>query len=124
MTSRRGSEVVLEADGVSLPGDLTVPDGVVGLVVFAHGSGSSRHSSRNRYVAEVLQDAGLATLLFDLLTEAEATDRGNVFDIALLAGRLDAAARSAGDDEGTRNLQLGYFGASTGAAAALRSAAG
>src|SRR3954464_4081996 len=123
MRPRGRSEIVLKADGVRLPGDLTVPDDAVGLVVFAHGSGSSRHSSRNRYVAEVLQDAGLATLLFDLLTDTEAADRGNVFDIALLAERLDAAVRWVADDERMRNLPLGYFGASTGAAAALWSAA-
>ncbi len=123
MTARAGSGVVLEADDVRLPGTLTVPDGALGVVVFAHGSGSSRLSSRNRYVAEVLQEAGLATLLFDLLTDAEAADRGNVFDIALLARRLDAAARWAADQASTRELPLGYFGASTGAAAALWSAA-
>src|SRR4051794_4663402 len=98
MTSPVASEVVLGADGVRLPGTLTVPEDALGLVVFAHGSGSGRHSSRNRFVAEVLQDAGLATLLFDLLTEAEAADRNNVFDIALLARRLDSAADWAGDD--------------------------
>src|SRR5215218_6078811 len=104
-------EVVLEADGVRLPGELTIPVEAGGLVVFAHGSGSSRHSSRNRYVAEVLQAAGLATLLFDLLTEAEANDRDNVFDIALLARRLDAAARWTGRQAATRELPVGYFGA-------------
>jgi putative phosphoribosyl transferase len=123
MTPSPAVEVVLEADDVRLPGVLTVPDGAVGLVVFAHGSGSSRHSSRNRYVAEALGRARLATLLFDLLTEAEAADRSNVFDIALLARRLDAAARWARRHPQTSGLPLGYFGASTGAAAALRSAA-
>src|SRR3954471_12341390 len=123
MTTPGGSEVVLEADGVRLPGTLTVPEGALGVVAFAHGSGSSRHSSRNRYVAAVLQDAGLATLLFDLLTEAEAADRNNIFEIALLARRLDASARWAAADERTRNLPLGYFGASTGAAAGLGSPA-
>src|SRR3954451_12892432 len=123
MTTPGDSEVVLEADGVRLPGAVTVPEGALGLVVFAHGSGSSRHSSRNRYVAETLQHARLATLLFDLLTETEAADRGNVFDIALLARRLAVAADWAGEVEQTRDLPLGYFGASTGAAAALWSAA-
>src|SRR4051794_8732690 len=123
MTTPGDSEVVLEGDGVRLPGTVTVPEGALGLVVFAHGSGSSRHSSRNRYVAETLQHARLATLLFDLLTETEAADRGNVFDIALLARRLAVAADWAGEVEQTRDLPLGYFGASTGAAAALWSAA-
>jgi len=81
-------EVTVGPAGIPLPGTLTVPDGASSLVLFAHGSGSSRHSPRNRFVAEVLQQAGLATLLFDLLTEDEGRDRGNVFDIPLLASRL------------------------------------
>jgi pimeloyl-ACP methyl ester carboxylesterase len=90
-----------------------------GIVLFAHGSGSSRLSPRNLHVAGVLQQTGLATLLFDLLTEAEAEDRGNVFDIPLLAERLDSATDWAGTWPATRGLALGLFGASTGAAAAL-----
>ena len=95
-----------------------------GIVLFAHGSGSSRLSPRNSFVAEALQRAGLATLLFDLLTEREAADRANVFDIALLAERLDQAAGWVGGSAYVRGLPLGFFGASTGAAAALVAAAG
>ena len=123
MTFLRDDEIVVEAAGVAVGGRLTVPQQPRGIVVFAHGSGSSRHSPRNRYVAEVLQAARLATLLFDLLTEAEERDRSNVFDIGLLAARLvDVTTwlRSARDVAG---LQVGYFGASTGAGAALRAAA-
>ncbi len=114
---------------VSLPphggeGVLRLPAGAAqGLVVFAHGSGSSRLSPRNILVAETLQRAGLATLLFDLLTEREAMHRTNVFDIPLLADRLDQAASWAADSAAARGLPLGFFGASTGAAAALVAAA-
>ena len=94
-----------------------------GIVLFAHGSGSSRLSPRNTFVAEALQRAGLATLLFDLLTETEAASRANVFDIKLLAERLDQAATWVGDCAAGRRLPLGFFGASTGAAAALVAAA-
>jgi dienelactone hydrolase len=108
-------------------GDLAVPQGATGLVVFAHGSGSSRHSPRNRAVAEGLQKAGLATLLMDLLTDEEervdVVTREHRFDIELLARRLDAAVRWRADDADARDLPLGLFGASTGAAAALVSAA-
>ncbi|RFC77617.1 phosphoribosyltransferase family protein [Streptomyces sp. AcE210] len=112
--------VEVEAGGVRLAGDLARPEGAAGLVMFAHGSGSSRHSPRNRAVAEVLQEAGLGTLLFDLLTPAEEADRDNVFDIGTLAGRLAGATRWLRDRE---SAPIGYFGASTGAAAALRAAA-
>lgn len=95
-----------------------------GIVLFAHGSGSSRLSPRNTMVAAALQRAGLATLLFDLLTDAEAAERSNVFDIPLLAERLDLAAGWVVDAAATRDLPLGFFGASTGAAAALVAAAG
>ncbi len=94
-----------------------------GLVLFAHGSGSSRLSPRNTFVAEALRQAGLATLLFDLLTDAEAVDRSLVFDISLLAERLEAATDWVAGSAGIRELPLGYFGASTGAAAALVAAA-
>ncbi|MBN8890732.1 MAG: hydrolase [Rhodospirillales bacterium 70-18] len=94
-----------------------------GLVLFAHGSGSSRHSPRNRIVAAALREASLATLLFDLLTEDEATDRQLVFDIPLLAGRLRDAAKWATRDNRVAALPQGYFGASTGAAATLLAAA-
>ncbi|MEU7054155.1 phosphoribosyltransferase family protein [Streptomyces eurythermus] len=116
-------EVTVTAGAVRLGGRLTVPDGATGIVVFAHGSGSSRHSPRNRFVAEGLHRAGLGTLLFDLLTDAEEADRGNVFDIALLAGRLLDATAWLREEPDTEGLAIGYFGASTGAAAALWAAA-
>jgi putative phosphoribosyl transferase len=100
-----------------------VPPDARGLVVFAHGSGSSRHSPRNRYVAGILHHAGLGTLLFDLLTVDEEADRGNVFDIDLLAGRLREVVAWARRQPATADLPIGLFGASTGAAAALRAAA-
>ncbi|MFB7358623.1 alpha/beta family hydrolase [Streptomyces gardneri] len=119
----RNTDVRIPATGATLAGRLAVPDGATGIVLFAHGSGSSRHSPRNRAVADVLNHAGLGTLLFDLLTEAEATDRARVFDTPLLAGRLASATDwLAGRPEGGE-LPLGYFGASTGAAAALWAAA-
>jgi len=108
---------------VGLEGLLGLPTSARGIVLFAHGSGSGRFSPRNNFVAEALRQAGLATLLFDLLTDEEARDRRNVFDIALLAERLSMAAAWARDDTETATLALGYFGASTGAAAALVAAA-
>jgi putative phosphoribosyl transferase len=114
--------VTIPAGGVELPGELATPAGALGAVLFAHGSGSSRLSPRNRLVAGALHDAGLATLLFDLLTEPESADRRNVFDVPLLASRLEAARRWLGEQpEGS--LPVGFFGASTGAAAALWAAA-
>lgn len=109
---------------ILLPGDLTVPDRAIGLVVFAHGSGSSRHSPRNSFVADVLNRVGVATLLFDLLTSAEESDRRNVFDISLLGGRLAEVTRWLRGEQSVIGLPIGYFGASTGAAAALWAAAG
>ncbi len=106
-----------------LPGNLTVPAGAGALVVFAHGSGSSRFSPRNRAVAAALNEHGMATLLFDLLTPDEEADRSNVFDIALLADRLIAAVNWIGLQNELSALPLGLFGASTGAAAALVAAA-
>lgn len=100
-------------------GDLTMPDDAVGTVIFAHGSGSSRHSPRNRWVAEQLNRRHVGTLLFDLLTPGEETDRRNVFDIGLLADRLVSATRWF---QSSADGPIGYFGASTGAAAALRAA--
>ncbi|MFJ5098032.1 MULTISPECIES: phosphoribosyltransferase family protein [unclassified Streptomyces] len=105
--------------GGELPGRLVVPEGATGVVLFAHGSGSGRHSPRNRAVAAALNRAGLGTLLFDLLTEAEAADRALVFDAPLLAGRLAGATEWLAGDPAGAGLPLGYFGASTGAAAAL-----
>ena len=106
-----------------LSGILNVPPDARGVVAFAHGSGSGRFSSRNQFVARVLQEAGLATLLLDLLEEEEADDREKVFNIELLAERLQSAADWLNQDPATRTLRLGYFGASTGAGAALMAAA-
>jgi putative phosphoribosyl transferase len=117
-------EVEVEVAGVRLIGDLTVPDTPTGLVIFAHGSGSSRKSPRNRMVAERLNDTGLATLLIDLLSANEDGRRDLVFDIPLLARRLQAATRWAMNDPATHGLPVGYFGASTGGGAALWAAAG
>jgi Predicted phosphoribosyltransferases len=121
----RDDEVLVTAGSVRLAGHLTVPEGVTGngIVLFAHGSGSSRHSPRNRFVAEVLHQGGLGTLLFDLLTQEEELDRANVFDIELLAERLVAATHWIRTQPEGRNAPIGYFGASTGAAAALWAAA-
>src|SRR5437762_8828795 len=115
--------VRLDIAGVTLNGDLSLPADAHGLVIFAHGSGSSRRSSRNRAVAEVLQRAHLGTLLLDLLTEREelvdVTTAEFRFDIPLLADRVVAALDWAKKDPRTSTLSLGVFGASTGAAAAL-----
>lgn len=108
---------------IRLPGDLESSADARGLVIFAHGSGSSRLSPRNRAVAASLRAHGCATLLFDLLTPAEAEDRANVFDIPLLAGRVVGAIDWARAQSGLRFLPIGLFGASTGAAAALVAAA-
>ena len=116
-------DVAIPAGTVTIEGHLTVPAGARGVVVFAHGSGSSRHSPRNRYVAEVLHRAGLGTLLIDLLTTEEEGDRANVFNIELLAGRLGAATHWLTGREDTGSCRYGYFGASTGAGAALWAAA-
>jgi putative phosphoribosyl transferase len=112
-------EVEVDVHGFSLPGHLTIPPDAVGVVVFAHGSGSSRHSPRNRFVADQLQAAGLGTLTFDLLTDAEATDRRNVFDIGLLGSRLLRATDWVRSHPAVADLPVALFGASTGAAAAL-----
>lgn len=106
-----------------LPGTLVIPSGARGLVIFAHGSGSSRLSPRNRHVADVLNARGYATLLFDLLSETEASDRRNVFDVAFLARRVELAVNWAAEEPKTADLAIGLFGASTGAAAALIAAA-
>jgi putative phosphoribosyl transferase len=117
----RGCDI--EVGGVRLAGDLAVPASPVGVVVFAHGSGSSRHSPRNRWVAGALNQAGLATLLLDLLTPGEELDRAKVFDIGLLAQRLVGSTRWLGEQPQVGRLPVGYFGASTGAGAALWAAA-
>jgi putative phosphoribosyl transferase len=119
--------VVIPVGSVALAGDLAVPAGAGGLVLFAHGSGSSRHSPRNRAVARALNEAGLGTLLIDLLSAeeeiADARDAHLRFDIALLADRLVGVADWLAREPGARSLPLGLFGASTGAAAALVAAA-
>jgi len=120
-------DVRIPAEDVPLDGNLTIPENAVALVLFAHGSGSSRHSPRNQFVAHTLNDAGLATLLFDLLTrEEEALDMrtGDLrFNIGLLAERLVHATNWAKREQETRDLRVGYFGSSTGGAAALVAAA-
>jgi len=121
------TSVVLPIDGVNLSGDLEIPEGARGIVLFAHGSGSSRHSPRNRLVAETLRESGVATLLFDLLTREEETEDSYTgqlrFNITLLARRLVEATRLVLDQDETRHLGVGYFGSSTGGAAALVAAA-
>ena len=120
-------EVRIHAESEVLSGNLTIPDNVSALVMFVHGSGSSRHSPRNQFVARTLNDAGLATLLFDLLTPGEeAMDlrtREHRFNIALLAERLLQATKWAKQQEQTQDLCVGYFGSSTGGGAALVAAA-
>jgi len=116
-------ELALDIGGVRVGGRLAVPDGAPGIVLFAHGSGSSRHSPRNRAVAAGLQQRGYATLLFDLLTEDEEVDRANVFDIELLGARLVAATNVVRARSDTSSLDIAFFGASTGGAAALVAAA-
>jgi len=115
--------VEIPADAVVLQGALVIPARASGIVLFAHGSGSSRHSPRNNFVAGVLRSAGLGTLLMDLLTRGEDVAPEARFDIDLLTRRLEAATRRVAELEQTKSLALGYFGASTGAAAALRAAA-
>jgi putative phosphoribosyl transferase len=113
----------VQLPGVGITGEVTVPPRASGIVVFAHGSGSSRFSPRNRQVAAALHGRGLATILLDLLRPDEEGTRDNVFDIELLSERLLAATAWARDQEGLSVLPVGYFGASTGAAAALTAAA-
>jgi len=117
------SQITIPLKGVTLNGELNLPASAAGLVVFAHGSGSSRHSPRNQFVAGMLQQAGLGTLLFDLLTEqeeeAEAFTRHLRFDIPFLAKRLSEATLWVLDQATTRDIKAAYFGSSTGAAAAL-----
>jgi putative phosphoribosyl transferase len=121
------TEVQIPAGRAVLSGNLTIPENAMALVLFAHGSGSSRHSPRNQFVARTLNRAGLGTLLFDLLTpEEEALDiytREHRFNISLLAERLVRATKWAGQQEETRDKRIGYFGSSTGGAAALVAAA-
>ena len=124
MSSSESSQIVhIPAESVVLEGALDVPQDAHAVVIFAHGSGSSRHSKRNRYVAQVLREVSLATLLFDLLTKEEDLIYENRFDIPLLANRLSSVTRWVKKQPQARNLRIGYFGASTGAAAALVAAA-
>jgi putative phosphoribosyl transferase len=127
ITSSTSSTVRIAARAVTLTGELSLPVGASGIVLFAHGSGSSRHSPRNQYVAHLIQTAGVGTLLFDLLTPEEGLiderTRHLRFDIALLCQRLQDATVWSKDNPTTRDLRIGYFGASTGAAAALLAAA-
>jgi putative phosphoribosyl transferase len=118
------TEIHIDTDGVLLPGDLTAPVGMRAVVIFAHGSGSSRLSARNRSVAAALRASGaFGTLLFDLLTPQEDTTYSNRFDIGLLASRLEATTRDLQARPGFEAVPIGYFGASTGAAAAIVAAA-
>ena len=122
-TQYAASAVAIIADEVRLPGELALRPDSKGVVLFAHGSGSSRHSPRNAYVARVLHDGGMGTLLFDLLTAAEDRDYATRFDIPLLTSRLLAATQWIARESPAAALPIGYFGASTGAAAALAAAA-
>ncbi|HEX9756958.1 MAG TPA: dienelactone hydrolase family protein [Nitrospiria bacterium] len=115
--------VKIKADRVALEGALELPSGTEGIVLFAHGSGSSRHSPRNNFVAKSLREAGLGTLLMDLLSEEEDQTYEKRFDINLLTRRLDSATQWLKQDLQTNALAVGYFGSSTGAAASLKAAA-
>ncbi len=119
----KNEAVRIPVDGAHIEGALELPGQPIGLVLFAHGSGSSRHSPRNNFVARVLREHGIGTLLMDLLTPEEDRDYSRRFDIDLLVERLDAAAHWVKGNPDTAALPVGYFGASTGAAAALRAAA-
>ena len=121
MVQHTADVVRIPVDGVELEASFNVPQGASGVVVFAHGSGSSRKSPRNNYVAEVIRERGLGTLLFDLLTEAEDQNRQNRFDVPLLTDRLVSVTQWVWSQD--PELSVGYFGSSTGAGAALRAAA-
>ena len=116
-------EINIPINGIKLEGILDIPDGAEAIVVFAHGSGSSRHSPRNTYVAKVLFDAGFATLLFDLLTESEDEVYETRFNIPLLTKRLIVVTEWIMNQKEIEKMEIGYFGASTGAASALEAAA-
>ena len=123
MTTALTQLVSIPSDQVHIEGMLELPEQAQGIVLFAHGSGSSRHSPRNNYVAKVLRDAGIGTLLMDLLTPQEDVNYETRFDIPLLTRRLLDATHWASQQPATQHLPVGYFGASTGAAAALQAAA-
>lgn len=116
-------EIDIRLSSVTLKGDLVIPENAKGMVVFSHGSGSSRFSSRNKMVAEDIQEQNIGTLLFDLLTEEEDRIYENRFNIDLLTGRLIETTEWLMEQQEVTNLPVGYFGASTGAASALRAAA-
>ena len=116
-------EIKIPINGIELEGNLVIPEGAQSIVLFSHGSGSSRHSPRNNFVAKVLQDAGIATLLFDLLTEKEDEVYETRFNIQLLTKRLKDATKWVMEQKETKKMKIGYFGSSTGAASALESAA-
>lgn len=124
---QNAGSVRIPSGEVQLDGELNVPEAATGIVLFAHGSGSSRHSPRNHYIARVMRKAGVGTLLFDLLTPSEeaidSTTRHLRFDIKMLAGRLSDAARWIAGRPQTRHLRVGFFGSSTGGGAALVAAA-
>ncbi|NHF59727.1 alpha/beta hydrolase [Flavobacteriaceae bacterium TP-CH-4] len=123
MSKLTDRQVTIKLDGLTLNGNLSVPANALGIVIFSHGSGSSRLSPRNNYVAQMLQEKGLATLLFDLLTEVEDRLFQNRFNIDLLTMRLIDVTQWVQHQKETKDLPIGYFGASTGAASALRAAA-
>lgn len=123
ISTMKKSTFDISADGIKLKGDLNLPDQPKGLVIFSHGSGSSRLSPRNRFVASELQNKGFATLLFDLLTPEEDTVYEQRFDIGLLTRRLISATKWIDTQSDFKKLNIGYFGASTGAASALKAAA-
>lgn len=123
LVDKKEASVMISDGKVMLPGILEIPQGAAGIVIFAHGSGSSRFSPRNSYVAEVLRKHGLGTLLMDLMTPEEERDYDRRFDIALLTRRLLAATKWLREQEPASKLVIGYFGASTGAAAAIEAAA-
>ncbi|NNK75316.1 MAG: alpha/beta hydrolase [Maribacter sp.] len=115
--------IEIKLDGLSLKGNLSIPENAIGMVIFSHGSGSSRLSPRNNYVAKVLNEKGLATLLFDLLTEDEDRIYENRFNIDLITMRLIDVTQWVQNQKESKEFVIGYFGASTGAASALRAAA-
>jgi len=123
METMQSKTLPIQLDGLILNGDLTIPENTIGMVIFSHGSGSSRLSPRNKYVAQMLQERGLATLLFDLLTVDEDRIYENRFNIDLLTMRLIDVTQWMQNQKETKRLPIGYFGASTGAASALRAAA-
>ena len=123
MVKEKYTAVDIKLDGLVLKGNLSIPENATGMVIFSHGSGSSRLSSRNNYVAKVLNEKGLATLLFDLLTEDEDRIYENRFNIDLITMRLIDVTQWVQNQKEGKDLVIGYFGASTGAASALRAAA-